>query len=700
MQYTKRSIIKSFINPLSLYVLSLAVLVIVYIPSLFHLPRGDHWNILLHTLGTNDLIGLIKKSYSYARQSLVAPGDVVLFRPAQSTLLAIEKYLFNSNSHWPQIISFLLHISIFILLNYLLFSWFKLLRKDKGEVQNDKNTIGFFLPIITSFFILNFSIVELAIWASLKGYLIFYVLVLCGLIFCTKLIAQPEKLNFKYLFYAWTLFLISAFIYEFGQFVCLIVGLFVGALLFRLGNRKGATITTLSFVLIFFIYRAINFLDYNSHINNINYMRELGVPTGENLYNYGNMIRSFFSAATAKNLLNILHYTIVTPFYPLNTYIHAAGKVYIVKTDLLKFSYLAIPSYVLMLLWFYFLASGITRGFKSNNIYFKFLFLLVSAIYFAYLSIAVLGRMNLRIDYAELAQYSYYSYMGFGFFTILSALAIYFNFQNVAHGNTLNKSLFYAFTSLIVLVTIMGTFTVSRINKNVFQYQTYLRHISNEIDDFIANAHTNNKPRLAFDIKNSDYTPTVPGAGLPMIYPFFYNYINSENPDFIFTVKDRRVHFYTQEEHRRLFGRNNYTKYIIRKVVSPYKIYENNNTYYGVPHWHLIFDPLVDKDSFIIKDKNIANIIKNIPAKVSELNNKIKAGVLKPPFDYGMYIINKDYKGLRITKHQYWYFAIPKEYGDLEIERIDRNLYKKWFSATTLDSLYSTINLHMKQSGS
>src|SRR3990167_6683972 len=98
------------INLYNLYpLLTVIVLIIVYIPSLFHLPRGDHWNIQMHTLGTSDLAEMIKKSYSYARQSLIAPGDVVLFRPAQSTWLAIEKYLFGSSSMWPQILSFFLH---------------------------------------------------------------------------------------------------------------------------------------------------------------------------------------------------------------------------------------------------------------------------------------------------------------------------------------------------------------------------------------------------------------------------------------------------------------------------------------------------------------------------------------------------------------------------------------------------------------
>ena len=100
--------------------------------SSFHLPRADHWNILLHTLGVNELGTLIKKSYSYARQCLIAPGDVVLFRPLQSSILAIEKYLFNPNSIFPQLINLILHIIIFALVNYLLFLWFNLIdAKDK-----------------------------------------------------------------------------------------------------------------------------------------------------------------------------------------------------------------------------------------------------------------------------------------------------------------------------------------------------------------------------------------------------------------------------------------------------------------------------------------------------------------------------------------------------------------------------------------
>ena len=689
------------INLYNLYpLLTVIVLIIVYIPSLFHLPRGDHWNILMHTLGTSDLAEMIKKSYSYARQSLIAPGDVVLFRPAQSTWLAIEKYLFGSSSMWPQILSFFLHVSIFILLNYLLFLWFNLIDKGNKGLQNAKGATRFLLPLITAFFILNFSIVELAIWASLKGYLFFFALLLIGLIFCTKLISQPVNFKLKYLLYAWIAFLINAFTYEFGQFVCLIVGFIVGAFLFRSGNKKGGLLLLASFASIFFIYRAINSFDYNLHLKNISYMKEFGIPTGETTYSYGNMVKSFFSIPTAKNLWHILSYTIFTPFFPLTTHIHAAGKVYIVKPDLLHFSYLAIPSYLLIFLWCYFLISGVIKAFKNNNVYFKYLFILVSLIYGAYLSIAVLGRMNLRPDYSELAQYSYYNYMGFGFFMILSALAIYYNFQNVSKFNTIKKSIFYSFIAFVFVVTIMSTLIVFKINKSVLQYQSYLRNITGQIEGFIANHQTDKKLRISFDIKNSDYTPMVAGAGIPSVYLFFYNMIDSRNPDYIFIIKDRKVNFYTRAEYYKQYGKNRYLELKIAKVVSPYKIYEYDNIYYGVPHWYLTYDPLTDKGGFIIKDRNIANIIKNIPVKMKELNKKIESGALMPPFDYGMHLIEKDYRGFNITKHFYWYFATPKEYGDLSIESIDRNLYKKWFSSTSLDSLYRDINVSVSRTGS
>ena len=84
---------------------------------------------------------------------------------------------------------------------------------------------------------------------------------------------------------------------------------------------------------------------------------------------------------------------------------------------------------------------------------------------------------------------------------------------------------------------------------------------------------------------------------------------------------------------------------------------------------------------------------------MKELNKKIESKELQPPFDYTVHLIKKDYKGFNITKHFYWYFAIPKEYGEVSIETIDRELYKKWFSSTSLDSIYDSINSYAAQTG-
>ena len=681
---------KNIIYPRHIYIITILILIIIYYSSIFHLPRADHWNILLHTLGVNELGTLIKKSYSYARQCLIAPGDVVLFRPLQSSFLAIEKYLFNPNSIFPQLINVILHIIIFALVNYLLFLWFNLIdTKDKIF----KYTI-FLLPVITSFFILNFAIIELVIWASLKGYLIFLIFILFGFIFLTKVISNPQFLNLKYLIFSWTFFLFATFTYEFGQFVCIIVGITTGVLLFNLKNTKSALLTTASFILIFFIYRTINAIDYNLHTENIKWMQEFKIPTGENIYIYSEMIRSIFSFPTIKNFWTIFSSTTVTPFFPFNSHLYIAEKVVIFKPFSIHMPNLniaAIPSLIMMITWFFLFIRGTIKGFKSKNLYFKYFFSLITFIYLAFLLITVLGRMNLRGDYSSLENYSYYNYMGFGFLTILSSLAIYYNSQNISKFLFLQKTLLSIFLVSTVIVTIMSSIIIFKINNQMLQNQAYLRIISAQIEDFINLNQKDDKIKLAFDIDNSDYTPMIPGAGIPKIYLFFYEHLSLKNPDYFFKVKNRKVHFYTKEEYNNLFGRNDYLDLILKKNAHSYKIYENNNIFYGVPYWFLTYDPKTDVNDLIIIDKNINNIIKQVPKKMMALYKRVENGEIESPHNIKKITINKNYKDFIITKYSHWYFATPKEDESFMIESINKNVYKEWFSSTSLEELYKIL---------
>ena len=281
--------------------------------------------------------------------------------------------------------------------------------------------------------------------------------------------------------------------------------------------------------------------------------------------------------------------------------------------------------------------------------------------------------------------------MGFGFLTILSSLAIYYNSQNISKFLFLQKTLLSIFLVSTVIVTIMSSIIIFKINNQMLQNQAYLRIISAQIEDFINLNQKDDKIKLAFDIDNSDYTPMIPGAGIPKIYLFFYEHLSLKNPDYFFKVKNRKVHFYTKEEYNNLFGRNDYLDLILKKNAHSYKIYENNNIFYGVPYWFLTYDPKTDVNDLIIIDKNINNIIKQVPKKMMALYKRVENGEIESPHNIKKITINKNYKDFIITKYSHWYFATPKEDESFMIESINKNVYKEWFSSTSLEELYKIL---------
>ncbi|MDA9647938.1 hypothetical protein N9T17_04470 [Candidatus Pelagibacter sp.] len=299
--------------------------------------------------------------------------------------------------------------------------------------------------------------------------------------------------------------------------------------------------------------------------------------------------------------------------------------------------------------------------------------------------------MNLRGDYSSLENYSYYNYMSFGFLMILSSLAIYYYSQNFSKFLFIQKTLLSTFLVSTVIVTFMSSIVVFKVNNQMLQNYAYLRIISGQIKDFIKLNQKDDKIKLAFDIRNSDYIPMIQGAGIPKIYVFFYEHLRSNDPDYIFKVKNKKVHFYTKQEYNSLFGSNDYLDLILKKNAHSYKIYEKNNIYYGVPYWFLTYDPKTDENDLILKDKNINNIIKEVPKKMMALYKRVGDGEIESPHNIKKITINNNYKDFIITKFSHWYFATPKEDKIFMIESINQNTYKEWFSSTSLEELYKIL---------
>ena len=136
---------------------------VVYWPSLFHMPRSDQWWYLLNTAGKDNFFVLARDYYSYNRVKVFLPQDVMSFSPLWFIFCALEKSLFGNNFVLWQATGIVLHLAAL----WLLFSLVDKLQRS--------------LPIavvFTLFFSFIFGAQEMVIWHHINPYLIFYIFVL------------------------------------------------------------------------------------------------------------------------------------------------------------------------------------------------------------------------------------------------------------------------------------------------------------------------------------------------------------------------------------------------------------------------------------------------------------------------------------------------------------------------------------------
>ena len=134
----------------------LAISLIVFFPSFFHITRADHTIYLTETSDIHNLPDQIRHSYSYARQRKTNQGDVILFRPLLFVLMSVEKQLFGYDFRWWQITGFALHLVVALQL-------LRIMRFAGGSS-------------CAYFFILLFSVLtisqEMVIWHHISGYIL------------------------------------------------------------------------------------------------------------------------------------------------------------------------------------------------------------------------------------------------------------------------------------------------------------------------------------------------------------------------------------------------------------------------------------------------------------------------------------------------------------------------------------------------
>src|SRR5437764_902514 len=89
--------------------------VVVYWPSLHHLPRADHATYYTGTYEIRGLGALVRHDLSYNNERFVARGDRVLYRPLLWLMWPAEEAVFGRYGAGVQAVGILLHLAIVLL---------------------------------------------------------------------------------------------------------------------------------------------------------------------------------------------------------------------------------------------------------------------------------------------------------------------------------------------------------------------------------------------------------------------------------------------------------------------------------------------------------------------------------------------------------------------------------------------------------
>jgi hypothetical protein len=196
---------------LSFAVISLVNL-IVYFPSLLHIPRADQVIFLADTAPYKDWWPLMRFVVSYNRTRLFNAGDVFLFRPLMFILMGTEKWLFGYRFVLWQLVGLILHLAVVWVLLKVLF----LIRP------------GIAASAAAFFFSTLHIGQEMIIWHHINGYnlsLLFAIAALyCG---CRYVITGPQAK--RYLVTAIILSTLAVFTCEISIVIAPILGLYVFA---------------------------------------------------------------------------------------------------------------------------------------------------------------------------------------------------------------------------------------------------------------------------------------------------------------------------------------------------------------------------------------------------------------------------------------------------------------------------------------
>ena len=137
------------------FLLIVAVNLIAYFPSFFHIPRSDQVAYLADMADKEDWGALAIQSYDFTRTRRFCAGDELLFKPIAYFVLGTEKFLFGYEFIYWQIFNFLLHCGFLFLLLKIL-----------TTIQP-----GIFAALLTAYFSVLPTGMEMVIWQHVNFYL-------------------------------------------------------------------------------------------------------------------------------------------------------------------------------------------------------------------------------------------------------------------------------------------------------------------------------------------------------------------------------------------------------------------------------------------------------------------------------------------------------------------------------------------------
>ena len=537
--------------------LLLALLWVMYAPSLQHTPRADQWCFLVDTIDQHSFWDIFAHNYSYNRTRRVMPGDTDLYRPLLFAVLSAEKALFDSDFSAYQALGILLHWGVACLLLLLLRT---ILDSAAGTTETDSPPSPSWMSRLLSygvclFFALNKSVQELVIWSHLHGYLVFLMLLLASLTLLLRWSRRPVSWKSPSLWGSWGLALFSAFTYEMGQLFAVLAGLFLA-----LGLPRGTGMTRrLAFCVLFptvmVIYQGADRLDRWIH-------REAFRPEGVR----ADIRERAFSKATVDHSKRFLAYTVGQPFFPSLMEGALGGDRVVIgeaawslehftntppttTSPTLNLSYVSVsdgqehrvrlpPALIVSLLTATVAAGlglfGLMRLLLQRDKRSLLTLLLTFGLYGAYMAMTVLGRMNIRPGPHCLSTNSYYGHMGL----LLALPPIFVLWQAVGRSRAAAAAQAGLLLGLIAL-TCYSAPPVRRLNEKVAREFKGCRDTIAALHTFIQQHKNERDFSIGIDFEASESIGSQYRFPIPMIV--FKRWLHP-HPKYIVTLRDGQVH--------------------------------------------------------------------------------------------------------------------------------------------------------------